>query len=225
MKYTLVIYRGKILVITIMSLILTLFPLVIFFSINYLNAFATVIGILLILPLSIIVGLSLSKKTVEIFLDEIKIIFENIDIQLVDLTGYYINRQSPILAQVEFKDIDNKDYRFTSLKFGKNGREFESFLSEFLKKTQVANNQFSELSFYDFHQSQYKFSRVFIYVMMVMTILLNLVYLYLILFKHFAFNWKLLFINFIFLGLYNFHKENEKKYKNRKTTAMCASQK
>jgi hypothetical protein len=202
-----------------MTVIMTLFPLVIFFSVNYLNTFATLIGFLLIIPLSILVGLSFSKKSVEILLDDIKMHFENIDIQLVDLTGYYINRKSPILTQIEFKDMDNKDYRFTSLKFGKNGREFESFLSAFLKKTHVANNQFSALSFYDFHQRQYKFFRVFIYVMMVMTILLNLVYLYLILFKHFAFNWKLLFINFIFLGLYNFHKENEKKYKNRKTTA------
>jgi len=211
MTYTLTIYKTKKMLIIGGILILTLFPLVMVISVLYLNAIAAVIGILAIIPITILIGLNFSRKAVHVLLDDFKIQFESTDILLENIVGYYINRKSPIMTQIEFKDINNNNYRLTSLNFGKKGKDFESFLFDLLKKVHLANKGFSELSFYDFHNSQYKFSRVFIYLIMIVTILLNLIYFYLVLFKHVAFNWKLLFVNIMFLGLYNFHKENVNK--------------
>ena len=162
MTHTLPIYRGKRLIIAVLISILALFLLVMFISVNYLNALTAGIGSVLVIPLSIIIGLSFSKETANILIDDFKIQFDSTSILLTDIAGYYIDRKSPIMTQIEFKDIDNTNYSFSSLKFGQKGRDFELFLSDFLKKVEKSNKDFSELSFYDFHNKQYKFSRVFI---------------------------------------------------------------
>ena len=216
MTHSLTIYRGKRLLTALLFVILTLFPVNMFISVHYLNALSAGIGSVLIIPISIMIGLIFSKKTIEIVLDDFKIQFENTSILLSDIKGYYINRKSPILSQIEFKDIYNNNYRFSSLNFGQKGKDFELFISDLFEKVKKSNKEFSELSFYDFHGKQYKFFRIAIYEVMVVTILLNLVYFYLIIFKNVAFDWRLLFINFLFLGMYNFHKKNERMIKNKK---------
>jgi len=219
MTHSLTIYRTRRQLVISLILGIVLFPVVIFISVHFLNAICAVIGIMLILPTSILVGLISSKKKIDISIDDFKMQFEDSDILLVDIVGYYINRDTPVLTQIEIKDIRNNDYRFTSLNFGKKGKDFESFLSDFLQKVQLTNKDFRELSFYDFHQKQYKISRVWIYIDLALVILFNLGCLYLMLFQKDHFDWwKLFFLNFIFLGMYNFHKKNEKKlnkYKDR----------
>jgi hypothetical protein len=193
-------------------LLFTILPLIIIFSIHHLNALASVCGIMLTIVIAILMGLRFAKKNITVIVDDSEIKFENISIQLTDIVGYYINRQSPIITQIEFKD-NYKDYSLSSPNYGQNGKDFETFLNDFLKGVQIANKNSMELSYYDFHPKQYKFSRVYIYVLMVVILIINLTYLFLVMFKNVSFNWKLLFLNFIFLGLYDFHRKNSKKYK------------
>ena len=129
--------------------------------------------------------------------------FKNIII--TDLENYHIEQIESI-----FK---NHDYKITSTNYGQKRKEFELFLSDIVKKTKELNTEFKELSFYDFHKKQYSYFKRSIYIDFGLMILLNLVYLYLILFRNVPLNWKLLFLNFIFVWLYDFHKKNEKKYK------------
>jgi hypothetical protein len=215
MTHSLTIFNTRRQLVTSLILGFVLFPIVIYISLHFLNAFYAVIGIILILPTCIICGLISSKRKIEISIDDFRMQFKDSNILLVDIVGYYINRNTPILTQIEIKDIKNNDYRFTSLNFGQKGKDFELFISDFLQKVKVTNKDCEKLSFYDFHQKQYKVFRVWICVDLALVILVNLGFLYLILFQNDHFNWKLLFLNFIFLGMYNFHKNNEKIYKNK----------
>ena len=187
-------------------------------AIAYLNALACGIGCVLIIPLILIISSRMSKSKFDISLNENSIKFGDTNILLSDIDGYYINKESPTMTQIEFRDTKNNDFSFTSLSYGQTGKDFKSFLSDFLKYAQLANPDFKQLSFYDFHKKQYSYFKRAIYVDLVVVVLLNLVYVYLIFFRNVPFNWKLLFLNSIFVGRYTFHKNNERIYKNKKTT-------
>jgi len=173
-----------------------------------------VIGFIVVFVSGLLIALKFSKRKSQISLNENKLEFDDINIKLSDIQGYYINRQSAVMSQIEFRD-KNHDYKITSVNYGEKGKEFELFLSDLVKNTKELNTEFKELSFYDFHKKQYAHFRRSIYIDLGILILLNLVYFYLILFKSVPFNWKLLFINFLFIWIYLFHKKNENKLKKQ----------
>ena len=219
MTHTLIIYNQKKLIISALALIAILFPLNLIIAIAYLNALSCVIGCVLIIPLVLIISSRISKSVLDISLNENSIQFGDTKILLSDIDGYYINKESPTMTQIEFRDTKNNDFSFTSLSFGQTGKDFKSFLSDFLKFAQLANGDLKQYSYYDFHKKQYSYFKRAIYVDLVIVILVNLFYVYLIFFRNVPFNWKLLFLNSIFVGRYTFHKNNERVYKNKKTTA------
>jgi len=213
MTYLLTIYKGKQLltIVLISAFILLFFDFII--SILYLNALSCAIGGILIIPLSGMIGLKFSKRQIDVILDNQKIEFGDSNTLLNDIQGYYINRESPILTAIEFKDKNNRIFRMQSLRFGKSGKIFESFLADLLKKTQIANKDFKELSYYNFHNKQLKFNNIYFYIAWPIGILLNLFYFYLIVFKNVHFNWRLIFLNILLISTFNFHKKNKELYK------------
>jgi hypothetical protein len=224
MTHIVTIYNNKRLIISGLILIVLLIPLNTFIALFLLKSpLIGGIGFVLIIPLILIVGPRLSRKVSEISLDDSYIRFDNTNILLADITGYYINKESLSMIQIEFRDINNNNFSLTSVNSGQKGKDFELFLSEFVKKIQASNNDLIQLSYYDFHDKQYVFFKVFIYVVFIVVVLLNLIYFYLIIFKHVPFNWKLLFVNSLLFWLYDFHVKNEKKYRNKKTTANTRS--
>jgi hypothetical protein len=217
MTHILTIYNNKRLIISGLILIVLLIPLNIFIAVYLLKSpLIGGIGLVLMIPLILILGPGFSKKVIDISLDDSNIRFENTSILLADIIGYYINRESLSMIQIEFRDRNNNNFSLTSLKSGRKRKDFELFLAEFVKKVQASNKDLVQLSYYDFHDKQYVFFKVFIYVGFIAVVLLNLIYFYLIIFRNVPFNWKLLFVNSLLLWLYDFHVKNEKKYKNNK---------
>ena len=153
MTHTLIIYNQKKLIISALALIIILFPLNMIIAIAYLNALACGIGCVLIIPLILIISSRMSKSKFDISLNENSIKFGDTNILLSDIDGYYINKESPTMTQIEFRDTKNNDFSFTSLSYGQTGKDFKSFLSDFLKYAQLANPDFKQLSFYDFHKN------------------------------------------------------------------------
>lgn len=191
--------------------------IIIFFVLNIiikLNGLFFSIGFVVALILGLIIALKLSKRKNILSLTERTLTFDNSTIELIDIEGYYINRDSPTMTELDLKHKTN-NYKITSVNYGEKGREFETFLSDFLKRCQKVNNNIKELSFYDFHNKQYIFVKTTVYFIFTIVVLLNLIYLYLVFVKGVPFNWKLLFLNFIFIWLYDFHRKNEKKFKNQ----------
>jgi len=169
-------------------------------------------GFIVVFISGLIIALRFARKEPKLGLTESSLEFDNYVIKLTDIEGYYINRESPTMTEIEFKDKD-RDYKITSVTYGKKGKEFELFLTDFVEKSNQANKDVKELSFYDFHNKQYTFFKATIYLTFAIIILLNLIYFYLVFVQKVPLNWKLLFLNFTFIWLYNFHRKNEKKYK------------
>ncbi|HOB85470.1 MAG TPA: hypothetical protein PK816_13255 [Candidatus Cloacimonadota bacterium] len=176
------------------------------------NGLFFVIGFIIVFISGLAVALRFSRSEPKLLLTEINLEFENYIIKLKEIEGYYINKESPALTEIEFRD-KNRDYKIASINYGKKGKEFELFLTDFVEKSNKANEDIKEMSFYDFHNKQYTFFKSILYVTFTIVILLNLVYFYLIFVKKIPLNWKLLFLNITFVWLYFFHKRNEKKYK------------
>ena len=170
------------------------------------------IGFIAVFTSGLVLALKFSKRVSIICLNQNRLEFDDNNIELIDIQGYYINRESQVMTQIEIR-AKNHDYKITSTNYGQKGKEFELFLSDIVKKTKELNTEFKELSFYDFHKKQYSYFKRTIYIDLGVLILLNLVYLYLIIFRNVPFNWKLLFLNLIFVWVYDFHKKNEKKIK------------
>jgi hypothetical protein len=167
---------------------------------------------LLIFSFGILVSLKFSKSKKVVILTDSNLKFNDEDIKLLEIIGYYVNREG-VYPSIEIIDINKKIYSITSSYYGVRGKDFKIFLSDFIKK--MNSTEIRELSYYDFHNQQYIFFKIFIYVMYVVVGLFNLVYFYLVIFKKLPFDWRILFINFLFVWLYNFHKRNEKKYKKK----------
>lgn len=176
------------------------------------NGLFFVIGFIVVFMSGLTAALRFSRSEPKLLLTENNLEFENYVIKLIDIEGYYINKESPTMTEIEFRD-KNCDYKITSVNYGKKGKEFELFLTDFVEKSNQANKDIKELSFYDFHNKQYTFFKAIIYLTFAFVILLNIVYFYLVFVKKIPLNWKLLFLNFTFVWLYIFHKKNEKKYK------------
>ncbi len=168
---------------------------------------------LLILSFGFFSSLKLSRRIINITLTDRNLEFDNINILLSDLEGYYINKEGLSMSEIELRDVNHNVFSLTSLANGKDGKEFDLFLSDLIQKSSKANIDIKELSYYDFHNKQYILIRSTIYFTFVIVVLLNLIYLFLIFIKEVPFNWKLLLVNFSLIWLYNFHKRNEKKYK------------
>lgn len=158
------------------------------------------------------IALSFSKKKLKISLTEGFIEFGNNKIRLGDILGYYINKESPIMVQIEFK-VTGQNYEFTSVKFGEKGKEFDQFITDFIERANKANLEIKELSYYDFHPKQYKNLNRTIYIDFGVILMINIVYLFLVLFHGFPFNWKILLLNIIFIWLYKYHTRNKRRYR------------
>lgn len=155
------------------------------------------------------IALRCSKRALKLLLTENSLEFDNCTINLIDIIGYYINRESPLMTEVEFRD-KNRVYKITSINYGKKGKEFELFLTDFIEKSSKANKNIKELNFYDFHDKQYIIVKNTIYITFIIVILLNIIYCYLVLVKQITFNWKLLFLNLIMIWLYDLYRRNKK---------------
>jgi len=176
------------------------------------NGLFFVIGFIVVFMSGLTVALRFSRSEPKLLLTENNLEFENYIIKLKDIKGYYINKESPAMTEIEFRDKKG-DYKITSVKYGKKGKEFELFLTDFIEKSNQANKDIKEMSFYDFHNKQYTFFKSILYLTFAIVVLINLVYFYLVFVKKIPLNWKLLFLNITFVWLYFFHKRNEKKYK------------
>ncbi len=155
----------------------------------------------------------LSRRIVNIKLTDSSLEFDKKCVLFSELEGYYINREGLSMTTIEFRDIRHNAYSLTSLKKGKEAKEFDLLLSDLVQK--FNNINLMELSYYEFHNKQYGFIRATIYIAFAIVVLLDLLYFYLILVKGVPFNWKLLLVNFLLIWLYSFHKQNEKKFKKQ----------
>jgi hypothetical protein len=173
------------------------------------NGIFFVAGFIVVFITGLAIALRFSKRVPKLLLTENSLEFDNCTINLIDIEGYYINRESPLMTEVEFRD-KNQDYKITSVNYGKKGKEFELFLTDFVEKSFKANKNIKELSFYDFHDKQYIIVKNTIYFTFIIVILLNIMYCYLVLVKKITFNWKLLFLNLIMIWLYDLHRRNKK---------------
>jgi hypothetical protein len=168
----------------------------------------------LVFIIGFIVAFRFSIKRFKLHLTESTLIIGTCIIKLSDIRGYYINTESLLMKRIEFKD-SNKSYSISSVNYRGKGKDFDLFVKEFVEKCSEANTDIKEFSFYDFHKKQYTFFKTSIYITITVIILLNLLYLYLIIVKKFGFDWRIIFLNFSIIILYNFHKRNEKLYKNQ----------
>ena len=164
------------------------------------------------LAIIIVLGYKFSSHLSDIKLTDLDIEFDEKKIKFTDIVGYYINEESLSQITFEFKTSD-KCYSITSLRIGKNGKEFKRFLQDFKTKSRSANKEIKTLSYYSFHNKQYLFIKYLILVMFVLIVLLDILYLYLVIFKSVDFNFRLLFPNVALVGLWHFHKKNELKNK------------
>ncbi len=89
-----------------------------------------------------------------------QVLIENIRIDMINVDGFYINRESPILTIIEIMDKNSNIYGLTSLNFGRIGRDFEVFLSDFERIVRDVNPNLKELTFFDFHTKQYIFTKI-----------------------------------------------------------------
>jgi hypothetical protein len=158
----------------------------------------------------LIIALRFSGSNPKLILTEEQLEYENSQIKLADIDGYYINNESLVMIEIELRTKQG-DYKITAVSYGEKGRNFKLFLKDFVEKSNRANKDIKELGFYDFHNKQYILIRTTIYFQLAILILLNLFYFYLIFVKKIPFNWKLLYANFLFVWLYKFHRKNEKK--------------
>jgi hypothetical protein len=209
MTYNLTIFRPKRLVIIVLIITIVSIPLIIAFTFVGLIFLVVLASIIVI---SFFIGITLLEDTIEILLTGERIQFEENDILLSNIDGYYINRKSPIMIQLEFKDVEGNTYSLTSLNFGHKGNDFKSFVTEFVKSVDSLKKDTAKLSFYDFHPRQYKFANIYMNLLLGVTILLDLFCLYLILFKGKHLIIKMLYLNLIFVGSFSFYKKNKDRY-------------
>ena len=211
MIYTIKRIKNKRVIFISLSLIIILTSSILStsFFIEYFNKVIIVSGILISLPLSLILGILLSQKVLVIKFDNDIIEFEDRKIPLSEINGFYINEKSPIMTQIELRTISN-DIELTAYNFGKSGQIFKSFISELLEKAANTNSNFIELSYYDFHPSQGKFAKVFLIIMIVLAVVINLAYVYLVLYKGMKSTWKIFLFNLMLMAVYANHQKDKK---------------
>jgi hypothetical protein len=214
MTYRIKRIKNKKVILISITLLVILWSIIFFtfISIGYVNAVLITSAIFLCLPISLLIGIRLSQKVLIIKFDHEIIELEDRKIPLQEINGYYINKKSPIMTQIELRTLSN-DIELTTVNFGKSGKIFKTFISELLEKTANANCNFLELSYYDFHPTQRKFSRVFIIIVTVLVVVINIVYFYFVLFEGMKGTSKIFLVNLMFLAVYANHQNDKKKAK------------
>ncbi len=154
-------------------------------------------------------------KKIDLTLSGNFMLIDNIKIDLINVEGFYINNESPIMTMIEIRDKSSRVYGITSLNFGRIGKDFEIFLVDFENKIRDVNPGIKELNYFDFHSKQYIFTKTVLIVGSVLLLLVDLVFFYLVIYKQYPMTWKVLWINTLFFGLYGFYKRNKKTTANR----------
>lgn len=209
MKYTISDYNTKRFIISELVIAIISYPLLIITSVHYLNATALVTTSVLLIPLTFILSLIISKKVIAISLDDRKIQLGNQEVLLGEIIGYYINRESPIMVMIEIKDKSLNKYALTSLNFGKSGKDFTNFIRDFEEVVLTENQNVKQFTFFDFHPKQYFFTKIFLIVFAGIILIIDIIYTYQVIYGGYKLTWKIIFLNSIYLGLYGFYKRNK----------------
>ena len=77
----------------------------------------TFILFLLLTPtIGLIASIKYSKTKINLAISPEKLKFEEFIIEFKDVYGYYINDEALVLREIEIRDINNKDYKITTLR-------------------------------------------------------------------------------------------------------------
>ena len=162
----------------------------------------------------LIIAFKLSNKESLMVLKENMLEFNNNSIYFTDIEGYYIDKQSPFMSQLDLKTTKG-NFRITALKRGLEGRTFELFLNDFVKESLYCNNNIIQLNFFDIHKKQSVLTKTLLFILPVPLLILNLIFILRFLHHETDSIWKIIWVDILFLSMLSFYNRSQKKGDNK----------
>lgn len=195
----------KFLLITLLSI-----PLILLFSIGLAvlaNSQWLVFLLIPFLGLAVYFGHRLSKTTTIIELNEgdhLKI--NDQEIAYHKIIGYFVNDTGLTQTALYLRLDTNKTVQITGSSLGNHRKAFQKVQEEILSTLKIKNNQLLELQYHDVYVRQAYILKPFIYIMVGIVIILDLIAIYLLVTGKMKLPWQILFVNFSLLGLIPYFK-------------------
>lgn len=197
------------------SLLITLLgvPVILFLSLGLAILTSTQWLVYLLVPLlglTIYLGQRLSKTATRIHLNEgehLKI--NNQEIAYQNIIGYYVNDKGLTQTALCLKLNTNETVQITGPSVGKQGKEFQKAQDEIIRALKRKNSKLLDLEYQDVYVRQTNRLRPFLYVMIGVVIIMDLLAIYLLVTGKMELPWQIFFANFLLIGLVPYLKKGK----------------
>lgn len=163
-----------------------------------------------LLGLTIFFGQRFSKTSTKIDLSEgERFQVKDQEIRYDSVIGYFINKTGLTQTELCLKLNTNKTIQITGASVGEQGKAFQKAQDEIIRTLKSKNSQLLELEYQDVYVRQTNILRPFIYVMIGVVIVLDLIAVYLLVTGKMKLPWQVFFVNLLLIGLIPYLKKEK----------------